>query len=119
MTNIITAPFAWVMRLFYELTGSYGWTLILFTLVVKLILLPFQLKGKKSMVRMGRLSNKQAELQKKYANNELPAPGHPAAPVFHCPPAPAVFPAPGHGCHRADPYAGRERWLCGQRQRRL
>ena len=70
MTNIITAPFAWVMRLFYELTGSYGWTLILFTLVVKLILLPFQLKGKKSMVRMGRLSNKQAELQKKYANNQ-------------------------------------------------
>ena len=66
MTNIITAPFAWVMRLFYELTGSYGWTLILFTLVVKLILLPFQLKGKKSMVRMGRLSNKQAELQKLY-----------------------------------------------------
>ena len=70
MTNIITAPFAWVMWLFYELTGSYGWTLILFTLVVKLILLPFQLKGKKSMVRMGRLSNKQAELQKKYANNQ-------------------------------------------------
>ena len=70
MTNIITMPFAWVMRLFYSITGSYGWTLILFTLVVKLILLPFQLKGKKSMVRMGRLSNKQAELQKKYAKNQ-------------------------------------------------
>ena len=70
MTNIITAPFAWIMQLFYSLTGSYGWTLILFTLVVKLIMLPFQLKSKKSMVRMGRLSNKQAELQKKYANNQ-------------------------------------------------
>ena len=70
MTNIITAPFAWIMRLFYSLTGSYGWTLILFTLVVKLVFLPFQLKSKKSMVRMGRLSNKQAELQKKYANNQ-------------------------------------------------
>ena len=70
MTNIITAPFAWVMRLFYSITGSYGMTLLLFTLVVKLILLPFQLKSKKSMVRMGRLSSKQAELQKKYANNQ-------------------------------------------------
>ena len=70
MTNIITAPFAWVMRLFYSITGSYGWSLILFTLVVKLIMLPFQIKGKKSMVRMGRLSSKQAELQKKYANNQ-------------------------------------------------
>ena len=70
MTNIITAPFAWVMRLFYSITGSYGWSLILFTLVVKLIMLPFQIKSKKSMVRMGRLSSKQAELQKKYANNQ-------------------------------------------------
>ena len=70
MTNIITAPFAWIMQLFYELTRSYGWTLILFTLVLKLVMLPFQLKSKKSMVRMGRLSGKQAELQKKKANNQ-------------------------------------------------
>jgi len=70
MTNLITAPFAWIMRLFYAMTDSYGLTLLLFTLVVKLVMLPFQLKSKKSMVRMGRLSGKQAELQKKYANNK-------------------------------------------------
>ena len=70
MTNLITAPFAWIMRLLYSLTGSYGWALILFALVIKLIMLPFQLKSKRSMVRMGRLSGKQAELQKKYANNK-------------------------------------------------
>ena len=70
MTNIITMPFAWVMRLLYSLTGSYGMTLIFFTLVVKLVMLPFQMKSKKSMVRMGRLSSRQAELQKKYANNQ-------------------------------------------------
>ena len=69
MTNLITAPFAWIMRLLYSLTGSYGMALILFTLVVKLVMLPFQLKSKKSMVRMGRLSGKQKELEKKYANN--------------------------------------------------
>ena len=71
MTNLITAPFAWVMRLFYSLTGSYGVALLLFTLVVKLIMLPFQMKSKKSMVRMGRLSGKQKELEKKYANNKM------------------------------------------------
>ena len=70
MTNLITAPFAWIMRMLYTLTGSYGWALILFALVIKLIMLPFQLKSKRSMVRMGRLSGKQAELQKKYANNQ-------------------------------------------------
>ena len=69
MTNLITAPFAWIMRLFFELTGSYGVALILFSLVVKLVLLPFQLKSKKSMVRMGRLSGKQKELERQYAHH--------------------------------------------------
>ena len=26
----ICVPFAWVLRTFYELTGSYGWALVLF-----------------------------------------------------------------------------------------
>ncbi len=46
-------------------------SLILFTLVIKLILLPFQMKSKKSMVRMNRMSGKMQEIQKKYANNQL------------------------------------------------
>ena len=67
----ICVPFAWVLRTFYELTGSYGWALVLFTIVVKLITLPFQMKSKKSMVRMSRMSGKMQEIQKKYANNQL------------------------------------------------
>ena len=48
----ICVPFAWILRTFYELTGSYGWALVLFTIVVKLITLPFQMKSKKSMMRL-------------------------------------------------------------------
>ncbi len=65
----ICIPFAWILRLFYNLTGSYGWALILFTLVVKIVLLPFQLKSKKSMMRMNRFQPKMKEIQTKYANN--------------------------------------------------
>ena len=54
----ICIPFAALLRLFYNLTGSYGVSLILFTLVIKLILLPFQMKSKKSMVRMSRMSGR-------------------------------------------------------------
>ena len=54
----ICVPFAWLTRLFYSLTGSYGLALILFTLVVKLVILPFQLKSKKSMLRMNRMQGK-------------------------------------------------------------
>ena len=66
----ICVPFAWLTRLFYTWTGSYGIALILFTLMVKLVLLPFQLKSKKSMLRMGRMNGKVQEIQKRYANNK-------------------------------------------------
>ncbi|BAL01852.1 hypothetical protein OBV_46530 [Oscillibacter valericigenes Sjm18-20] len=65
----ICIPFAALLRLFYNLTGSYGLSLIFFTLVIKLVLLPFQMKSKKSMIRMNRMSGKMQEIKKKYANN--------------------------------------------------
>ena len=67
---IICIPFAALLRLFYNLMGSYGLSLVLFTLVIKLVLLPFQMKSKKSMVRMSRMNGKIQEIQKKYANNQ-------------------------------------------------
>ena len=70
MGKMITLPFAALLRWVYNLTGSYGVAIILFSLIMKLVLLPFQLKSKRSMVRMGRLSSKQAELQKQYAKNQ-------------------------------------------------
>ena len=67
----ICIPFAALLRIFYNMTGSYGLSLIFFTLVIKLIMLPFQMKSKKSMVRMNRMSGRMQEIQKKYANNQM------------------------------------------------
>ena len=69
MFYYICYPFAALLRLFYNLTNSYGISLILFTLVVKLVMMPFQMKSKKSMVRMNRMNGQIQEIQKKYANN--------------------------------------------------
>jgi len=66
----ICIPFAALLRLFYNMTSSYGVSLILFTLVIKLILLPFQMKSKKSMIRMSRMNGRIQEIQKRYANNQ-------------------------------------------------
>ena len=66
----ICIPFAWLVRFFYNLTSSYGAAIILFTLVIKLIMLPFQMKSKKSMMRMSRLNGQMKEIQKRYANNQ-------------------------------------------------
>lgn len=70
MGDIISLPFAFLLRWMHGLTGSYGLSIILFAVIVKLVILPFQMKSKRNMVRMGRLSGKQAELQKQYANNQ-------------------------------------------------
>ena len=68
--KIVSMPFAAVLRWLYAVTGSYGAAIILFSLVVTLVMVPFQMKSKRSMVRMGKLSSRQAELQKQYANNQ-------------------------------------------------
>ena len=70
MGKLIITPFAALLRLMYSISGSYGLSIILFSLIVTLIMVPFQMKSKRSMVRMGKLSDKQAELQKQYAKNQ-------------------------------------------------
>ena len=64
--KILLSPFIWVLNTFYNLTGSYGLALILFAIVVKIILFPFQLKGKKSMIQMNLVSGQMQRLQKQY-----------------------------------------------------
>ncbi|MBQ8975077.1 MAG: membrane protein insertase YidC [Oscillospiraceae bacterium] len=70
MLNAIAKPFGWLMMRLYELTGNYGLAVILFALLVKLILLPFQLKSKRSMMQQQRLNPQVQALQKKYAGNQ-------------------------------------------------
>ena len=69
----ICVPFAWLVRLFYNLTNSYGVALILFTLVIKLIMLPFQMKSKKSMLRMNRLSGQMKDIQRQPLMGLMPS----------------------------------------------
>ena len=67
--EIITWPFAKLMVWLYGLTGSYGWAIILFALVVNLILAPFMAKSKKAMMRQTRLQPKINELQRRHEGN--------------------------------------------------
>lgn len=67
----ICIPFAWLLRALYELTSSYGWALVLFTVVIKLIMLPFQMKSKKSMMRMSRFQPMIKEIQTRYKSNQV------------------------------------------------
>ena len=67
--QIIMTPFSWLLKTFCQVFDSYGIALLLFTLVVKLILFPFSLKGKKSMIKMNLASAQLKEIQKRCGND--------------------------------------------------
>lgn len=67
--GIILTPFSWILLFFYDFFQSYGVALILFALLVKIILFPLSIKGKKSMIQMNLLSGKMQQLQKQYGKD--------------------------------------------------
>ncbi|MBP1559299.1 MAG: YidC/Oxa1 family membrane protein insertase [Oscillospiraceae bacterium] len=67
--SIFGYPLGWIMWLCYKILPSYALALILFTLLTRLILLPFSIKQQKSTVRMKLIQPKIIEIQTKYANN--------------------------------------------------
>ncbi|MBQ2742295.1 MAG: YidC/Oxa1 family membrane protein insertase [Oscillospiraceae bacterium] len=69
-TALIVEPFGWVLKLCYNLIGNYGLSIIIFSVIAKLVTLPFQMKSKKSMMDMQRLQPKLAELEKKYKDDK-------------------------------------------------
>ena len=70
MLDFIAVPFGYIMRLIYEVIGSYGLSIIAFSLMAKLVLLPLSVKTKKSMMDIQRIQPKLNELQKKYGKDQ-------------------------------------------------
>lgn len=67
--TLILRPFGLIILQIYKLVGSYGLAIILFALLIKLVLIPLAIKGKKNMIQMNALQPELTNLQKKYANN--------------------------------------------------
>ena len=68
--DLIRVPFGWLLGLLYQLTTNYGVALILFSVLVKLILMPTTIKSKRSMMKMSRLTPQIQYIQKKYENDQ-------------------------------------------------
>ena len=65
------SPFTWLLNFFYSLVDNYGVAIMLFAVVVKVILFPFSLKGKKSMIQMNMMNGKMQKLQKQYGKDKV------------------------------------------------
>ncbi len=60
----------WVLAWIYDIVGNYGLSIILLTIVIKIVLLPLGVKQIKSMQAMQSIQPKVKELQKKYKGNK-------------------------------------------------
>jgi membrane protein insertase, YidC/Oxa1 family, C-terminal domain len=68
--SIFAVPFGHVMRYIYQFVGSYGLSIILFSLLAKLLMMPVSLKQKRSMMKTQAIQPKIQALQKQYGKDQ-------------------------------------------------
>jgi YidC/Oxa1 family membrane protein insertase len=67
--TFLSRPFFKVLLWINDMVGNWGWAIILFTLLVKLILFPLSYKGMMSMQKLKDLAPKMKELKAKYKDD--------------------------------------------------
>ena len=67
--GILATPLGYLLSGLYDLIGNYGLSLIVLTIIVKLVLYPFYAKQIKSMMKLSTLQPKMNELQQKYGRD--------------------------------------------------
>lgn len=67
--NALARPFGALLKLIFDLTNNYGLSIILFTIITKLLTLPLTMKQNKSMKEMQEIQPKLKKLQDKYKND--------------------------------------------------
>ena len=67
---IITRPMGFIIEHIYGFVQNYGWAIIIFTVLIKLVVLPLTVKSQKAMKKQQKVQPYIAELQKKYANDQ-------------------------------------------------
>lgn len=59
-----------MLNLIYSLVGNFGFSIIILSLIVKLLLFPLEIKGRITNIKTSKLTEKQKKLQEKYKNNQ-------------------------------------------------
>lgn len=67
---LITRPMGFIIDFIYDLVQNYGFAIIIFTILMKLILMPLAIRSQKAMRKQQKIQPYLAELQKKYANDK-------------------------------------------------
>ncbi len=68
--DFLGAPIGYIMNLIYSVLSNYGLTIVVISILFKLIILPLTIKQQKSMVAMQEIQPLIADIQKKYENDK-------------------------------------------------
>lgn len=69
--GVIAMPLLYVMKAFYSLVGNWGLAIILLTLLVRLVVLPFNLMSFKSMKAMQKIQPMMTSLRERYKDDPV------------------------------------------------
>lgn len=67
----ISNLFGYILNFIYQFIQNYGVSIILFSILLKLILLPLSIKQQKTMKKTAKIQVKVKEIQEKYKNDQI------------------------------------------------
>ena len=70
MREALAMPFGWILSGLYSFTDSYLLSIIILTVIVRLLLLPASISQQKNSAKQVRLNSKVNKIKQKYAGNQ-------------------------------------------------
>ena len=67
--RILSSIMYWIIQQIFMFVGNYGWSILIMTILIKIITFPLTYKSTKSMQKMQILAPRIENLKKQYANN--------------------------------------------------
>lgn len=68
--TVIAAPLFWVLSWFHDLTGNWGWAIILVTVLIKAVFFPLSAASYKSMAKMRVLAPRMQRIKELYGHDK-------------------------------------------------
>ena len=69
MISFFANLFGYVLNFLYELVNNFGVAIILFSILVKLIMLPISVKQQKTLKKSQKINEEMKQIQFKYKND--------------------------------------------------
>ncbi len=71
MFNFLANIFGYILNVIYNVVNNYGAAIIIFTIILKLAMLPISIKQQKTLKKSAKLQVKVKEIQEKYSNDQV------------------------------------------------